>query len=170
MTLGRKYHLPPRILDFIVEHHGTMLARYQYVRAVKDAGDDETLVDKEQFRYPGPRPQSRESAILMLADGSEARVRAERPKGEEDLRRVLKEVFNNRVATGQLDDTHLTLRDMDTILESFVATLRGMYHPRIEYPPMEKPVSTEISTRPFPDEPQLPAQPAEPAAKTQANP
>ncbi len=170
MTLGRKYHLPPRILDFIVEHHGTMLARYQYVRAVKNAGDDEALVDKEQFRYPGPRPQSRETAILMLADGSEARVRAERPKGEEDLRRVLKEVFNNRVGTGQLDDTHLTLRDMDTILELFVATLRGMYHPRIEYPPMEKPVSTEISTRPFPDEPQPPAQPAEPAAKAQSNP
>jgi hypothetical protein len=169
LELGRKYRLPPRILDFIAEHHGTMLTRYQYVRAVKDAGDDETLVEKERFRYPGPRPQSRETAILMLADGSEARVRAERPKGEEDLRRLLKEVFNNRVGTGQLDDTHLTLRDMDTILESFVATLRGMYHPRIEYPPMEKPISTEISTQPLPDEPRPAASsaPVETIAKTQ---
>jgi len=125
-----------------------MLTRFQYVRAVKAAGNDESLVDKELFRYPGPRPQSRESAILMLADGSEARVRAERPKGEEDLRRLLKEVINNRVSTGQLDNTHLTLRDLDTIQESFVATLRGMYHPRIEYPPLEKPASSEIDTRP----------------------
>ena len=167
MELGRKHHLPPSILAFVSEHHGTMLTRYQYVRAVQAAGGDESQIDKDLFRYPGPRPQSRESAILMLADGSEARVRAERPKGEEELRRVLKEVISNRVSTGQLDSTHLTLRDLDIIQESFVATLRGMYHPRIEYPPMEKTASSEIATRPV--TPAIDSQPTTPSAENRSS-
>jgi len=82
--------LPQRILDFVLEHHGTGLARYQYFNAVQAAGGDESLVDKTKFSYPGPRPQSRETAILMLADGSEARVRAERPEDDEKLHAVIK--------------------------------------------------------------------------------
>ena len=79
LELARQHRIPRRIQDFIREHHGTMIARYQYVNAVKAAGGDESKVDSEPFRYPGPSPRSRETAILMLADGSEARVRAERP-------------------------------------------------------------------------------------------
>lgn len=138
---GRKYRLPRRILEFMSEHHGSSLTRYQYVEAVKAAGGDESRVDPEQFRYPGPRPQSRETAILMLADGCEARVRAERPPDEEALRKVIREVINDRVAKGQLDDARLTLRDLAQIADSFVATLRGMYHPRIQYPTLEPPAS-----------------------------
>ena len=67
-----------------------MIARYQYVKAVAAAGGDESQVDQAQFRYPGPRPRSRETAILMLADGCEARVRAERPKDDDELRNVIK--------------------------------------------------------------------------------
>lgn len=139
LVQGKKYRLPRRILDFITEHHGTSLTRYQYVEAVQAAGGDESKVDPEQFRYPGPRPQSRETAILMLADGCEARVRAERPTNEEELRRVIREVINDRIAKGHLDDARLTLRDLSQIAESFVSTLRGMYHPRIQYPKLDSP-------------------------------
>jgi membrane-associated HD superfamily phosphohydrolase len=105
---------------------------------VKAAGGDEDLVDIEQFRYPGPIPQSRETAILMLADGCEARMRAERPKDEDALREMIKDVVDNRTASGQLNGTDLTLHDLDVIVNSFTATLRGIYHPRIEYPKLEK--------------------------------
>ena len=134
VTLARKYRLPHRIHDFILEHHGTLITRYQYVRAVEASGGDESKVDKEPFRYPGPRPQSRETALLMLADGAEARMRAERPKDVDELRALIRSVVENRRSLGQLDDTRLTLRDLDTIVESFTATLRGVYHPRIQYP------------------------------------
>lgn len=139
LELARKFHLPRRIHDFISEHHGTMITRYQYVRAVKAAGGDETLVDEDVFRYPGPRPRSRETAILMLADGSEARVRAERPKDEQELYELVKGVVENRLTTGQLDETDLTLKDLEIIIESFTSTLRGVYHPRLEYPKLERP-------------------------------
>ncbi len=115
-----------------------MLTSYQYAKALEAANGDESKVDQEQFRYPGPKPGSRETAILMLADGSEARVRAERPKDENEMRNVIRSVIENRVASGQLDDTNLTLRDLDQITDSFTTTLRGIYHPRIEYPKIEK--------------------------------
>jgi putative nucleotidyltransferase with HDIG domain len=138
LELARKYHLPRRIHDFIAEHHGTMTTRYQYVRAVKAAGGDETLVDEGLFRYPGPRPRSRETAILMLADGCEARVRAERPKDENELHELIKNVVENRLTSGQLDETDLTLKDLESIIDSFTTTLRGVYHPRLEYPKLER--------------------------------
>lgn len=144
LALAREHRLPVRIQDFILEHHGTMLTRYQYINAVKAADGDEDQVDMELFRYPGPRPQSRETAILMLADGSEARLRAERPTSEEELRSLVKDIIQNRLTSGQLDDTDLTLADLETIANSFTGTLRGIYHPRIEYPKLESsPVPTE---------------------------
>jgi putative nucleotidyltransferase with HDIG domain len=137
LNLARKYRLPSRIQDFISEHHGTMIARYQYANAVKAANGDESKVDIAQFRYPGPKPKSRETAILMLADGCEARVRAERPKDEQEMRQVIKSVFDNRIALGQLDQTNLTLHDLSELMDAFAAILRGVYHPRIEYPKLE---------------------------------
>lgn len=151
LELSRNYRLPRRIQDFIAEHHGTMLTRYQYVKAVESAGGDKSKVDKYMFRYPGPRPQSRETAILMLADGCEARLRAERPDGKDELRNVIKEVVDNRLSSEQLDNTDLTLRDLDDIIESFTTTLRGIYHPRIEYPKLEQqeqPIFDPTPTRP----------------------
>ena len=93
---------------------------------MKAAEGDETKVDKSLFQYPGPRPQSRETAILMLADGSEARVRAERPEDQNQLQEMIKDVIDKRLSTGQLDDTDLTLNDLDMILDSFTATLKGI--------------------------------------------
>jgi len=151
LELARNYRLPRRIQDFIAEHHGTMLTRYQYVKAVESAGGDKTKVKKKIFRYPGPRPQSRETAILMLADGCEARLRAERPEGKDELRNVIKDVVDNRLSSEQLDNTDLTLRDLDDIIESFTTTLRGIYHPRIEYPKLEQqeqPIFDPTPTRP----------------------
>ncbi len=134
VNLARKYHLPSRIQDFIREHHGTMVTRYQYAQAVKAAGNDPDKVDIENFRYPGPAPRSRETALLMLADGVEARARAELPKDEDELRRIIRSVIEFCQKEGQLDNTTLTLRDFQKITESFVNTLRNTYHPRILYP------------------------------------
>jgi putative nucleotidyltransferase with HDIG domain len=157
LKLGQKYRLPPRILDFVTEHHGTAIARYQYINAVKAAGGDESQVDIEKFRYPGPRPQSRETAILMLADGCEARVRAERTADEEQLRQSIKEVIDTRVSKGYLDDSDLTLNDLNTIRESFTVTLRGIYHPRVQYPKLEPSISTEEMSSPLAQQTDVPA-------------
>jgi membrane-associated HD superfamily phosphohydrolase len=127
-----------------------MVTRYQYVRAVAEAGGDASQVSEDDFRYPGPRPRSRETAILMLADASEARVRAEVPREEADLRRIIKSVIEGRMASDQLDKTDLTLHDLDQIYESFVATLRGMYHARIPYPTLAQAVTASEPTVPIP--------------------
>lgn len=132
--LAKKYRLPRRMHDFILEHHGTLITRYQYNQAMEAAGGDVTKVDIEDFRYPGPRPHSRETALLMLADATEARARAERPLTDDDIRALVRSVIDTVQKFGQLDETMLTLRDLNFITESFVTTLRGTYHPRIQYP------------------------------------
>ena len=134
VDLAKKYHLPNRIIDFIREHHGTMYTHYQYTQAVKEAGGDPSKVDKSLFTYPGPRPQSRETALLMLADGTEARARAEMPKNEEELRSLIDTVFLFYAQNHQLEDTDLTLKDLQMAQESFFLTLKGSYHPRVKYP------------------------------------
>lgn len=147
IMLAHKHRLPRRIDDFILEHHGTMLTRYQYNQAVKAAGGDASLVDKEEFRYPGPSPRSRETALLMLADGSEARARAERPEDEEAIRNIVRSTIEVAEKQGQLDHTQLTLRDLSIITDVFVNILRGSHHPRISYP-KESPATQDVSTVP----------------------
>ncbi len=141
VALAHKYRLPHRIDDFILEHHGTMVTRYQYNQALEKAGGDASKVDMEQFRYPGPRPRSRETAILMLADSAEARTRAEGPESDDDLRNIVRSIIERVQKDGQLDNTQLTLRDLNLIADSFVTTLRGTYHPRIQYPAAELPAA-----------------------------
>ncbi len=149
IQLAKKYRLPGRLHDFILEHHGTLITRYQYNQAMEAADGDVTRVDIENFRYPGPRPNSRETALLMLADATEARARAERPATDDDLRALVRSVIDTVQKFGQLDDTLLTLRDLNLITESFVTTLRGTYHPRIQYPNAKVPDqdSTILATR-----------------------
>lgn len=134
IQLAKKHRLPRRLHDFILEHHGTLITHYQYNQAMEAAGGDVTKVDIEKFRYPGPRPTSRETALLMLADASEARARAERPASDDEIRALVTSVIQTVQKFNQLDDTLLTLRDLKLITESFVTTLRGTYHPRIQYP------------------------------------
>jgi putative nucleotidyltransferase with HDIG domain len=133
LELARKYRLPAAVRSFIPEHHGRLDASYQYQLALDAAGGDESKVDKADFSYPGPRPHSKETALLMLADGVEAKARAESPKDEEEIDGIVRWVIQDRLAAGQLDRTDLTLKDLDTVRRSFVNTLRGMYHPRIRY-------------------------------------
>ncbi len=150
VELAKKHHLPNRIIDFIREHHGTMHTHYQYSQAIKDA-DDPSEVDKSLFTYPGPRPQSRETALLMLADGTEARARAEVPKGEEELRSLIDTVFNFYSQNGQLEDTNLTLKDLQKAKGSFYRTLKGTYHPRVKYPALDqgkKQIDSSVTQKP----------------------
>lgn len=134
IQLAKKHRLPRRLHDFILEHHGTLITHYQYNQAMEAAHGDISKVDIEKFRYPGPRPASRETALLMLADATEARARAERPANDDDIRALVTSVIQTVQKYNQLDDTLLTLRDLRLITDSFVTTLRGTYHPRIQYP------------------------------------
>lgn len=134
VQLAKKHRLPRRLHDFILEHHGTLITHYQYNQAMEAADGNAKKVDIEKFRYPGPRPASRETALLMLADATEARARAERPSTEVEIKKLVQSIIDTVQKFNQLDDTLLTLRDLNLIIESFVTTLRGTYHPRINYP------------------------------------
>ena len=132
--LADKYHLPPRIKDFILEHHGTQITRYQYNRALSNNNNNESEIDISLFKYPGPKPQSKETALLMLADGCEARARAELPGNTDEMSILVNKVFDHVLKEGQLDNSTLTLRDISTIKESFIGTLSNQHHPRLQYP------------------------------------
>jgi len=134
LELARKHRLPSRIAAFIPEHHGTLEATYQLQSALEAVGGDSERVNRRDFGYPGPRPRTRESAILMLADGVEAKARADSPSTDEEIEELVRWVVDDRLAKGQLDRTELTLRDLDNIRRSFVSSLRSIYHPRIRYP------------------------------------
>jgi hypothetical protein len=141
IDLGYEHGLPVQIIGFIPQHHGTSVMSYFHGKALRDAGGREDLVDERLYRYPGPKPQSREAAILMLADGVEASVRSLDEKDEESIRAMVDRIVDGRVEDGQLDDAELTLRNIAQIKDAFVAQLLGMYHSRIKYPdnvvPME---------------------------------
>ncbi len=132
--LGRRYRLPNRIRDFIVEHHGTTQVAYFYRKALEATEKNHTAVDIQEFTYPGPRPQSRETAILMLADGCESSVRARRPQSKQDIQETVDFIFESRLREGQLDESGLTLNDLRTLREAFLTALQGIFHPRIAYP------------------------------------
>ncbi|MDW8350814.1 MAG: HDIG domain-containing protein [Anaerolineae bacterium] len=152
LKLAAKYRLPSRVRAFIAEHHGTTKTLYQYARACEQSGCE---VDARPFRYPGPRPQSKETALLMLADGSEAAVRANRCTSVEEMDEVLRRLFADRLADHQLDDSDLTLREMEVVRQSFLETLRGVYHPRMRYP-------AQFTTSKADAEPKIAAKPLPP--------
>ena len=135
VELIRKYKLPDTMADFVRQHHGTNQTRYQLSQAIQQQGKEN--VDLADFTYPGPRPQSKETALVMLADTTEARARAERPSNDEEIRTLVKSVFDIYYTSNQLNDTPLTLHDMDIAMESFIRVLRNIYHPRVRYPEAE---------------------------------
>ncbi len=145
VDLARKYRLPSRVRAFIPEHHGTMRVSFLYQKAIEQSPNGAAGVDESAFRYPGPKPQSKETALLMLADGCEAAVRAHRPAAPDQLNELVRKVIGDRIAWGQLDDCPLTIAELDKVRESFVTTLQGMYHPRLRYPDQEQ--KTEPSLR-----------------------
>jgi putative nucleotidyltransferase with HDIG domain len=133
LQLAKKYGLPQEIRDFIPQHHGTALASYFYQKALEQA-ESSAATSEERFRYPGPKPQSREAAILMLADEVQAASWANRPRSVEELGELVGSLMRARTEDGQLDESDLTLRDLQKIEETFVNVLQGVYHPRIKYP------------------------------------
>jgi hypothetical protein len=137
LELAKKYRLPSRVRAFIPEHHGTMRVSFLYQKAVEQSPAGAAGVDESAFRYPGPKPQSKETALLMLADGCEAAVRANRPAAPDRLNELVRKVIADRLAWGQLDECPLTIADLDKVRESFVTTLQGIYHPRLRYPEQE---------------------------------
>ncbi len=161
IELARKYHLPQRIIDFIPEHHGTLMVSYFYHQAVRQAGSAEA-VDKATFRYPGPKPQSRETAIAMLADGAEATVRSRRTTSVEEIEQIVAESMDSRIASGQLDECSLTMDDLRTIRQVFVDVLRGLQHPRISYPGEILPARPPTEPAAAPEAPR----PARPTSRT----
>jgi putative nucleotidyltransferase with HDIG domain len=134
IDLGYEYGLPVKIIGFIPQHHGTSVMSYFYGKALREVGGREDLVDRDLFRYPGPKPQSPEAAILMLSDGVEASVRSLDEKDEASIRAMVDRIVDARVEDGQLDDADLTLKNISQIKDAFVQQLLGMYHQRIKYP------------------------------------
>ncbi len=132
LALARKYRLPERVCDFITEHHGRTYASYFY-RQARQQNDGEPVPDA-QYRYPGPRPQSRETAIVMLADSIEAVVRAKRPATQAETRDLVHKIITDRLINGELDECPLTLHDLDRVRAAFISVLQGVFHPRIDYP------------------------------------
>ena len=132
VRLAEKYGLPIRIREMIPQHHGTRTISFFYQQAAERTTE---TVDAELFMYPGPRPQSREAAILMLSDSTEAAARAARDHSREAIEQLVERIIRQRLEEGQFDDCNLTLRDLTRIKESFVTLLTGIYHPRIPYPP-----------------------------------
>lgn len=150
IDLARKYRLPQRVVDFIPEHQGTAVVSYFYHQAQQQATSSDA-VDDTPFRYPGPRPRSRETAITMLADAAEATVRARRPASIQELDQIVAESIQRRLLSGQLDECPLTAADLNVIRGAFVDVLRGLHHPRIAYPGDPQsvpPVSAEVSLPP----------------------
>jgi len=130
LELARQYRLPRVVVDFIAQHHGTSLMAYFYHRALEQQGP----VDPEAFRYEGPKPRSREAAIVMLADGVEAAARSVQNPTPDRIRELVRRIVRERLEDGQLDRCDLTFRDLESITQAFARLLVSMFHPRLEYP------------------------------------
>ena len=131
VELAKDYKLPQVINNFILQHHGTSLVSYFYNEALKEEGADN--VKEEQFRYPGPKPNMKETAILMIADAVESAVRAAKNPSNEEIDSIINKIIKERLNDGQLSDSPLTLNDIKTVGETFSRMLRGMHHKRIKY-------------------------------------
>lgn len=132
LELAREAHLPPVISEFIEQHHGTSLAKYFYSRALEE--DRDGTICEESFRYEGPKPQSKEVALVMLADSVEAAIRSLQEPNEAKIRDMVKRIIKDKLNDGQLESCDLTFKDLDIITRSFCKILEGVYHKRIEYP------------------------------------
>lgn len=136
IELARKHRLPEKVIDFIAQHQGTGLIKFFYNQALQKAEAND-VVHEEEFRYPGPKPQTIEAAIVMLADTVEATATAKfanKTIDEDDLRKLVRDSILDKFHDGQFDECHMTFRDLHQISESFVQTLRSRYHHRIDYP------------------------------------
>lgn len=149
LELAKKYKLTPALVDFILQHHGNSLVYYFYRRALEGLEEDEE-VKEEGFRYPGPRPNTKETAIVLLADSVEAATRTLKDPTPAKIKEVVHKVINNKFIDGQLDECDLTLKDLEEISSVFIRILSGIYHSRVTYP--EESRRSENNHKKFPKE------------------
>jgi membrane-associated HD superfamily phosphohydrolase len=133
IELAKQHKLPPRIIAIIPQHHGTGLMKFFYYKARKGNDDDSTALEQE-FRYPGPKPKTKEAAIIMIADSSEAAARTVEEPTPGKLRNMVDMIIGRLRDDGQFDECDITLRDLRVVAESFVKVLMGIHHHRIAYP------------------------------------
>ena len=133
IELAKKYKLQPVLWDFIRQHHGKSLVYYFYRRALEDREEDQEVAE-EGFRYPGPKPNSKETAIVLLADSVEAATRSLKDPTPAKIEEVVHKIINNKFIDGQLDECELTLKDIERISGVFTRILSGIYHSRVNYP------------------------------------
>lgn len=131
--MAKEYKLPKIIKDIIEEHHGTSLVKYFYL-IMKNSSEELESINEEDFKYPGPIPGTKESGIIMLADGVEAAVRSISEPDEAKITEMVNNIVKDRLNEGQLDNCDLSLRDINKIKKAFLTVLVGIYHHRIEYP------------------------------------
>ncbi|MCK4326803.1 HDIG domain-containing protein [bacterium] len=136
VDLANKNSLPEAVVDIVRQHHGTSLTSFFYQRAVE--GDEHRTVKKDDFRYPGPKPQTKEAAIVMLADSVEAASRSLTHPPPSRIKNLVSKVVNDKLTDYQLDESDLTLHDLQRISETFTRILISMFHTRVEYPKEEK--------------------------------
>jgi putative nucleotidyltransferase with HDIG domain len=137
MEMARDHKLPQKITDFIPQHQGTKVITFFYQKALEQ-NDGKEEVEEKQFRYPGPRPQTREAGIILLADGVEASVRSLPEKTPQRIQGQVQKIINKNFTEEQLDDCEMTLKDLHKIADTFTRVLVGIYHQRIPYPEEEE--------------------------------
>lgn len=135
IDLGRQYKLPQELIDFIPMHHGTTVSTYFYEKAKNLYGDDKVNLD--DYKYPGPKPNSKETAIVMLADGCESAVRSISDPDALKVENMINNIFNSRLKESQLDDAPITFSDISKMKEAFLSILISQHHRRIKYPKQE---------------------------------
>lgn len=150
MKLAKEIGLPKRIADFIPQHHGTRTLHFFLRKAQAQAAEGEEIDDTD-FRYPGPKPQFKESAVMMMADSCEAAARSLARPDPENIRSIVSKIVDAIVSDGQLDECDLTLRELTTIKESMITSLTAIYHARIDYPGFNPPSSSTLSMLPSAD-------------------
>ncbi len=133
-ALARKYHLPQSFIDIIREHHGTTMVYYFYCKQVEQMGGDATKVNKKLFRYPGPKPRSKESAIIMLADTLEAASRSMEEVNEETISEMIDKLIAEKAEDGQLDECQLTFEELGVVKKAMAKALLITRHLRVKYP------------------------------------
>lgn len=143
MEMARQHGLPQQIIDMIPQHHGTKMVSFFYELAKKSNDPELEKLSESDFRYPGPKPQSQEAGILLLADGCEAAVRALKEKTPARIQQTVENIINKGFVESQLDECDLTLKDLTDIANAFTHILTGIYHQRIEYPKQSTEVAEE---------------------------
>jgi len=140
IELGFEYKLPQSIIEIIPQHHGTSIISYFYNKA-KTQAEPGQEIDKRDFQYPGPKPQTREAAIILLADAVEATAKSLQNRNVEELRKIVHSTIQRFFLEGQLDECELSLKDLNAIANAFMQVLQGVYHQRIDYPHLKKAAS-----------------------------